>query len=299
MKPKRTTKRGRQIVSKYTTELRYLIENNFDIGLKDYPIFDENYRESLNQKIINHYYFREIGMETAELFKRYLNNTMREIIPYYNQLYKSELLEFNPFYNVDKTVTADKNNNSVSDFVGNITGKNTQTADTENTQTNNGKQQTTTAATSTGESVGDTKGSGKTTTKNKKVSSDTPQGFLSINSIDNETYASTAEMSNGETVNDYTVNNTKATSNNSETGMTDQTTADETKATGNSKSNATTETDTANKTTSNDFENYISHVIGKSEGETYSEMLMKFRETFLNIDMMIIDELKTCFMMIY
>ena len=277
-------------MSKYTTELRYLIENNFDIGLKDYPIFDENYREPLNQKIINHYYFREIGMETAELFKRYLNNTMREIMPYYNQLYKSELLEFNPFYNVDKTVTADKNNNSVSDFVGNISGKNTQTADTENTQTNNGKQQTTTAATSTGESVGNS----TTTNKNKNVSSDTPQGFLSINSIENETYASAAEMGNAESI-----NNSKAASNNSETGMTDQTTADETKATGNSKSNATTETDTANKTTSNDFENYISHVIGKSEGETYSEMLMKFRETFLNIDMMIIDELKTCFMMIY
>ena len=277
-------------MSKYTTELRYLIENNFDIGLKDYPIFDENYREPLNQKIINHYYFREIGFETAELFKRYLNNTMNEIMPYYNQLFKSELLEFNPFYNVDKTVTSDKNNNSVSDFVGNISGKNTQTADTENTQTNNGKQQTTTAATSTGESVGNS----TTTNKNKNVSSDTPQGFLSINSIENETYASTAEMGNAESI-----NNSKATSNNAENGITDQTTADETKATGNSKSNATTETDTANKTTSNDFENYISHVIGKSEGETYSEMLMKFRETFLNIDMMIIDELKTCFMMIY
>jgi hypothetical protein len=277
-------------VSKYTTELRYLIENNFDIGLKDYPIFDENYREPLNRKIINHYYFREIGFETAELFKRYLNNTMNEIMPYYNQLFKSELLEFNPFYNVDKTVTADKNNNSVSDFVGNISGKNTQTADTENTQTNNGKQQTTTAATSTGESVGNS----TTTNKNKNVSSDTPQGFLSINSIENETYASAAEMGNAESI-----NNSKATSNNAENGITDQTTADETKATGNSKSNATTETDTANKTTSNDFENYISHVIGKSEGETYSEMLMKFRETFLNIDMMIIDELKTCFMMIY
>ena len=277
-------------MSKYTTELRYLIENNFDIGLKDYPIFDENYREPLNRKIINHYYFREIGFETAELFKRYLNNTMREIMPYYNPLFKSELLEFNPFYNVDKTLTADKNNNSVSDFVGNISGKNTQTADTENTQTNNGKQQTTTAATSTGESVGNS----TTTNKNKNVSSDTPQGFLSINSIENETYASAAEMGNAESI-----NNSKATSNNAENGITDQTTADETKATGNSKSNATTETDTANKTTSNDFENYISHVIGKSEGETYSEMLMKFRETFLNIDMMIIDELKTCFMMIY
>lgn len=286
-------------MSKYTTELRYLIENDFDIGLKNYPIFDENYRELLNQKIINHYYFREIGMETAELFKRYLNTTMNEIMPYYNQLYKSELLEFNPFYNVDKTIVSDKNNNSVSDFIGNTTGKNQQNADTENTQTNNGKQQTTTAATSVGESVGNSKGSGKTTNKSKRVSSDTPQGFLSINSIDSETYASAAEMANGETVNEFTVNDTKATSNNSESGTTDQTNVAETKAKGNTSSNATTETDTANKTTSNDFENYVSHVIGKSEGETYSEMLLKFRDTFLNIDMMIIDELKTCFMMIY
>ena len=286
-------------MSKYTTELRYLIENDFDIGLKNYPIFDENYRELLNQKIINHYYFREIGMETAELFKRYLNTTMNEIMPYYNQLYKSELLEFNPFYNVDKTIVSDKNNNSVSDFIGNTTGKNQQNADTENTQTNNGKQQTTTAATSVGESVGNSKGSGKTTNKSKRVSSDTPQGFLSINSIDRETYASAAEMANGETVNEFTVNDTKATSNNSESGTTEQTNVAETKAKGNTTSNATTETDTANKTTSNDFENYVSHVIGKSEGETYSEMLLKFRDTFLNIDMMIIDELKTCFMMIY
>ena len=277
-------------MSKYTTELRYLIENNFDLGLDDYPIFDESYRQLLNDKIINHYYFREIGMETAELFKRYLNQTMREIMPYYNQLYKSELLEFNPFYNVDKTITADKNNNHVSDFVGNVTGKNQQTTDTENNQINNSKQQTTTAANSVGESVGNS----TSTDKNKNVASDTPQGFLSINSIDNNTYATTAEMGNAETI-----SNNKATSNNSESGITDQTTADETKATANSESNATTATDTANKTTSNDFENYVNHVVGKSEGETYSEMLIKFRETFLNIDMMIIDELKTCFMMIY
>ena len=277
-------------MSKYTTELRYLIESNFDLGLDDYPIFDESYRSLLNEKIINHYYFREIGMETAELFKRYLNQTMKEIMPYYNQLYKSELLEFNPFYNVDKTVTADKNNNHVSDFIGNVTGKNQQTTDSENNQINNSKQQTATSANSVGESVGNS----TSIDKNKNVASDTPQGFLSINSIDNNTYATTAEMSKAESI-----TNNKATSNNSENGITDQTTADETKATANSESNATTKTDTTNKTTSNDFENYVNHVVGKSEGETYSEMLIKFRETFLNIDMMIIDELKTCFMMIY
>ena len=226
-------------MSKYTTELRYLIENNFDLGLDDYPIFDESYRQLLNDKIINHYYFREIGMETAELFKRYLNQTMREIMPYYNQLYKSELLEFNPFYNVDKTITADKNNNHVSDFVGNVTGKNQQTTDTENNQINNSKQQTSTSANSVGESVGKS----KSTEKNKNVASDTPQGFLSINSIDNNTYATTAEMTKAESI-----NNSKVISNNSESGITDQTTADKTKATANSVSNATTETDTTHRT---------------------------------------------------
>lgn len=83
-------------MSKYTTELRYLIEGNYDIGLKNYPIFDEDYRESLNNKIINHYYFREIGFETEALFVNRLNQKMNEIMPYFNQRYKSELLSIDP-----------------------------------------------------------------------------------------------------------------------------------------------------------------------------------------------------------
>lgn len=286
-------------LSKYTTELRYLIENNFDLGLKDYPIFDENYRKTLNNKIINHYYFREIGFETAELFKRYLNTTLNEIMPFYNQLYKSELLEFNPFYNVDKTITSNKNNNSVSDFIGNITGQNNQTATNTSKETATGNQQTDTTATTTGESKGESKETGKNTSKNRRVSSDTPQGFLSINNINEDTYASNAEITEGQNVNEYTNNTTTAATNNNEMGTTTAVTENESNATTQNESNATTATDTTNKTTSNDFENYVSRVVGKSEGETYSEMLLKFRETFLNIDMMIIDDLKTCFMMIY
>ena len=76
-------------MSKYTTELRYLIQSGFDLGLRNYPIFDENYRSKLNEKILNHYYMREIGFETAGLFKRYLNVKMEEIMPYYNQMYLS------------------------------------------------------------------------------------------------------------------------------------------------------------------------------------------------------------------
>lgn len=92
-------------MSSYTVELRQLIQNGYDIGLKDYPIFDESYRETLNNKIITHYWMREIGAETAGLFKLYLNRTMVEIMPYYNQLYKSTQLDFDPLnaYNYVET----------------------------------------------------------------------------------------------------------------------------------------------------------------------------------------------------
>ena len=75
-------------MSKYTTTIKVLKDNNFNFGLDSYPIFDENYRETLNNNILNHYLMNEIGFETAELFKFYLNQKMNEIMPYYNELYK-------------------------------------------------------------------------------------------------------------------------------------------------------------------------------------------------------------------
>ena len=54
-------------MAKYTTTIKTLIDNNFDFGLKDYPIFDEEYREHLNDMILKHYYMSEIGFETAAL----------------------------------------------------------------------------------------------------------------------------------------------------------------------------------------------------------------------------------------
>ena len=77
-------------MAKYTTTIKTLIEHNFDFGLKSYPIFDENYRETLNNKILYHYYENEIGFETANLFKFYLNQRMSEIMPYYNTLYENQ-----------------------------------------------------------------------------------------------------------------------------------------------------------------------------------------------------------------
>lgn len=95
-------------MSKYTTQLRWIVEQIGDglevpdgqeyadavykyIGLSKYPIFDESYRKPLNDKIIDHFFFREIGFETAAQFAFYLKRTMNEIMPKYNKLYQAQL----------------------------------------------------------------------------------------------------------------------------------------------------------------------------------------------------------------
>lgn len=113
-------------MSKYTTQLRYICEVEAGytesqpyskvneivraaapkiFNSDDWPIFDENYRLALEIKILKAYYTEEIGLETVGLWKLRLNQKLSEIMPYYNQMYKSELLEFNPLYDVDLTRT--------------------------------------------------------------------------------------------------------------------------------------------------------------------------------------------------
>lgn len=43
-------------------------------------------------------------------------------------------------------------------------------------------------------------------------------------------------------------------------------------------------------------EDYLEHVYGKMAGKSYAQLILEYRETFLNIDMMIIEELKDLFM---
>lgn len=85
-------------MANYTIELHKLIEMGFKPPLDEYPIFDENHRAILNDKIIAHYYFREIGQETPSRFAFNLRRKMNEIMPYYNQLYESELIKYDPLF---------------------------------------------------------------------------------------------------------------------------------------------------------------------------------------------------------
>ena len=114
-------------MSKYTTEVRFICEyyaglkesvdlNNVEQVIKNsreeifnfyYPIFNEEYRAQLEQKILRHYYTREIGFETVGLWRLKLQTAMCEIMPYYNELYKSALFEYNPLYDTDINIIHD------------------------------------------------------------------------------------------------------------------------------------------------------------------------------------------------
>lgn len=71
----------------YGPRLIDILDDGYDIGLQDYPIFDESYRPILNAAIVDHFLLREIGAETPAEFIFFLNRRMRENMPKANALY--------------------------------------------------------------------------------------------------------------------------------------------------------------------------------------------------------------------
>ena len=108
----------------YTVTIKSLIDNGFDFGLKNYPIFDESYRSTLNQNILNYYFESEIGVETPGLFKKLLNDRLQLIMNKYNVMYQAqkELLSKDLLRNVDLTETYTGEAESESESTSN--GKN-------------------------------------------------------------------------------------------------------------------------------------------------------------------------------
>lgn len=332
-------------MSKYTTQVRFICETAAGLSESegqtsvkqiiaaaipsvfdfDFPIFDESYRNVLETKILKHYYTREIGLETVGLWKLKLDTKLNEIMPFYNQLYKSELIEFNPMYDVDLTrdhtlkrseqteqtgtETADATKNGTVDTTtsGTKTGTSRENIDvSENQETEQNSKSDTDIKNTTGSTSEETATGTKT---HYDKYSDTPQG--SLQNVQNDTYLTNARMVNdnntqtGKTTvsgsdtstGSTTADTSTATNSTSETSHTGSTT-DETSGKQNTTSADTEKrnaTQTANKELTS-LDDYLEHVKGKNGGVSYSAMLNEFRTTFLNIDMQVINELSDLFM---
>lgn len=323
-------------MSKYTTELRFICESVtghissqsyakteaviekargkiFDF---DYPIFDDDYKPVLETKILRHYYFREIGFETYGLWKFHLQNKMNEIMPYYNKMYNSELFEFNPLFNIDitrtKKNTNDSNKNTKQNDNSNTTFNSDITLQGNSEQTNTKSESLTKTydLTTNNEETGNTTDNGNTTQSGNntetKLFQDTPQndftGSLDEKYLTNRTKTSTINSST--TRSENTVSNIN-NSTNTQTG----TVTDSNSITGNvtnSSTNSTKQKDTTGRTdtkqvnvVSKTTDDYLEKITGKSNNNSYSSLIKEYRSTFINIDVMIIDELDELFFQLW
>lgn len=174
------------IRAQYTVVLHTLmndpqLKEQLDIALSTYPLYktDQAYellptREQLNERLLNHYKYREIGFETIGMFLDELKITMMEIMPRYNELFKTVVTMANlpsPFDNVDVVETFEEQ------------------------KLNESTTASTTGSTTTGTAQDTTTTEGSASSHNKHVNSKTPNGKLSIaaKGIDSIDYADEAQ----------------------------------------------------------------------------------------------------------
>ena len=384
-------------MAKYTTEVRSICEQKAGLeeskGFNDIDtildaswdkiftthctIFDEQYRSVICKKILKHYYTREIGLETVGLWMLFMNRKLEEILPYYNQLYNSELIQFNPMHNMDltknrskagqeaggtsatggsllsesiigsKNTTGSENKNKTrsEDEDITVTGQNAKTKsttedeDTTFTSSTNTQDSSTSTSAEMGTSERDISRSRDNdvidTGASRDSYSDTPQGTVS--NVEDNSYLTNyrrvtdnrsnvtdeAEITNDDTSTSmsgtYTDSSTGSkgtidvtdkgivnneTENDSSRDVTDRGitgTEAETKqnVVNESDSKSKMNTATNNSTTTSTLsttESYIETVVGNNGSYNFSRLLQDFRDTFLNIDMMVINEFKGLFM---
>lgn len=246
--------------TKVTLELRDVLAHTDENG-NPFKLWDFEYpsyyageeKTAFEQKVIDHYLFHQIGCETIGRFKHNFKTRIREIMPYYIQLYKSvEIMDAieDPFGNVD-----------VIEYF----------------------EETTTGTTS-GQYSGNTFGSGSTTETATRTDSktgdensehrfsNTPQG--SISNIDSYlTEASKDSKDLTESVNSSGTNTVE----NDNTADTSGTSSSE---------NSGTVTHTLTRK-------------GNQGVNTYAHDMIEFRQSFINVDKMIIDELRDLFLLVY
>lgn len=319
-------------MSKYTTELRYICET--EAGLEEskgfssveeiitqaapkifnfpWPIFDEDYRLSLERKILLSYYTREICEESYGLWKLRLNAKLNEIMPYFNQLYKSQLIEFDPTHDVDYSKTYTKKGDGTETKTGSEsttgTGKTEATGEhaEKSTDTGSVSRENDSTATHSGSTTNTRNGESSAESSGNSSSydyeSDTPQGsigndaWLTYLSKINKNVSSTSGNTSGtETETSTTTDSATDTHEGTEKETRDLAGSVDTT---NKETKTCSHTDTKETSDNNiikNVEEYTEHVVGKMGGSNYPEMIKKLRESFVNVDQQVIISLNDLF----
>ena len=289
-------------MAKYTTEVRSICEDAYmmkmvddselkpveeasinsiiDAGIdrifwKDedkFEIYDESHRNELCRKILRHYYTREIGAETFGLWKLWINERMCLIMPYFNEMYESAAIKFNPLDNVKYRRSGLKN-------------------DSENEKTDvTRKDKSNSFSNEAGE--GENHRDGKEENRGFNVNngeeynrySDTPQNGLS--DVKDGRYLTNASV------------DSKSNSNNSE-DVSKENVDESNKYSRNNINQNFSEGVSAGERNNDKQGIWNEDIAGKIGDKSFSTMIKEYREVIINIDNMIIDRLKDLFLLLW
>ena len=229
-----------------TVELRKIVESGVNVWDFDYPSFYKGEeKKAFEQKVLDHYWFRQIGQETVGRWLHCFRSRIREIMPYYIQLYDSEKYMHeieDPFATVDYTETFEQESTGSS------------VMDTE--------------ATTDGSTATNGRDAHNVTGSLTRKFSNTPQGSISnLDSYLTEATVEDTENYDGVTREDET----------------------------------TSEATTTGKSTGTE-RGTIKHTMTKKGAmgvTTFGHDMIEFRQSFLNIDLMVIKELNDLFLQVY
>lgn len=314
------------------TDVETVLNDSWDKIFTAFPIYDEEHRADLCKKILRHYYMDEIAFETYGLWQLAINTKLVEIMPQYNSLYKASAEIINPLYNkslsrqydgTSKGTNKDTRTDNLTDTATSTTTATGTDMRTDNlTDTNGGsvvtksdsKRTDALKAVTDNTSTSTTTSSASNNSSNDSFTSDTPQGSLSdvkagkymTNASIGTSTGSTSGNDKNDTTAKNTVNNTGTVSNTGTDSVTDNHTLTKTGTVKNDSTNSTTSDSTLSKTGTvvNDAidsrtDAHTETVTGYEGSATYAELLKKYSDAIINIDMMIINDLSTMFMQIW
>ena len=190
-------------MAKYTIELRRVCElykrETVENWFKDYELTDFLTplqiqtiqaqgiwtKEKLAKKIVDHYFMREIGLETPALFAHYAKVKMNEIMESKLPLIYSAAIEYDPLVNVDFTET----------FERNIDSNGSSSSSLEN------------------ESSGSSNSSSNQSASGLTINNETPQTNITKQNLDSGIYASSVNQNDSSSnIQDETTNSSESSS---------------------------------------------------------------------------------------
>ena len=278
------------MMANYTMTIEEMMNNKLTKNIFpehfEFYVDDKQAKKSFEDKFIKHYYYREIGFETPFMFIQKLESHLLVNMPYWKQLYKTELEARNISFLLNKDLK--------ETFIREVETENNMMANSSANQNN----QSVSSMTTTQSASGTDNGTSSTTSSTEQT--DNQQSTTKESLIrDGVSQVSLTEgyltgTNSNTTTSTQNVSGTSGTS-------TEQTTTSQGEATGNNTSSD--EMSASNKTSQMDNGTSIEKTELISQGNigitSSAQLLKEWREVLINMDKIIIDSCNDLFMKIY